>query len=66
MMSIVIQKNRINADSLDNVASLHKEDKGEGSEQFKYKAEPNDDSSTRKSSKISCEGIFTEVMSKAS
>ena len=66
MISIVSCTKISKYDSPDNLASLHKEDKGKGGEDSKSQAEPNYESSTSNSSKISCEGIFPEVMIKYS
>ena len=66
MLSIVSCTKIIKDDIPANFESLHKEDKIEGSEESTSQAEPNDESSTRNSSKRSCEGILPEVMIKAS
>ena len=66
MLSIVILTKRTKEDSSTNVASLHKEDKLEGGEEYKYQAEPNYECSTSKISERLCEGILPEVISKAS
>ena len=66
MLPIVSCTNRSKYYSPANVASLHKEDIVEGGGEYKSQAESNYEISTSKSSKISCEGIFPEMMSKYS
>ena len=66
ILSIFSCTNRIKYDSRTNVAFLHKEDKLEGGEEYKYQAEPNYECSTSKISERLCEGIMPEVISKAS
>ena len=64
MLSIVSRMKGSKDDIPDNVASLNKEYKGEGGKECKYQAEPNDEISTKKISKRSCEGILPGVMRK--
>ena len=64
IVSIVSRTKRRKYDVPDNVASLHKEYKVEGGEDSRSQAEPNYEISTSKSSKISCEVILQELISK--
>ena len=61
MIYIVSRTQKRKYDSTAKVESLHKENKGEGGEESKSQVEPNDESSTSKISKRSCEGIFPKA-----